>query len=198
MCMLIPSWIQSTERINEATVAQRLREYHAAQREFRNLAILEGGAAGYCDNFRNLYYGHTARYRQLLLIDKAFADAFAGTSAGAPTAAGAPETSRPYRGYLFLEDPVMVKTGDWRKGFALIAYPVERGVRGGSNIFWINEKSVVFRQGVAWDSEVSAATLKSSPLDPETVWQWSLYETCAPQLKRTSPRKSTKYLAAVK
>lgn len=116
----------SREIAKTASAITMLKAYASAQLAYKNgkFGELSGGAT-YCDNFRNLHYfqpqGSTS---PLNLLPKVMADAFAGPTAGAPTAGDAPATPTPYSGYLFLEAPV-VQDADWNDTFALVAYPAK-------------------------------------------------------------------------
>lgn len=84
----IPNLLQSRILANEAAAVTVLKAYHTAQVTFqtgrhgRILKNTKAGPRGYCDNYRNLYYGipvaldGTAGEGLLQLIAKEHADAF--------------------------------------------------------------------------------------------------------------------------
>lgn len=137
-------------RGNEYAAVAALKAYLTAQVTYQvgKQGKVKGnsrtGDRGYADNFRNLYYGNPANDagKNLHLITKAMADAFAGPTRGAETVASptAPEAAaKAHNGYLFLE-PADI---NYAKTCALAAYPEKLGVTG-DKIFWIDERGTVY------------------------------------------------------
>lgn len=175
----IPNLLASRIMANEAMAIHSLKSYGTAQNTFKTLKL--GEIAGnnkntsgqYCDNFRNLHYGKDTKNNPIVLINKVFADAFAGPSTGAEANGDAPSSAEPYSGYVFLEDPFIAKNGLAGKTFALVAYPAKPGATG-RNIYWIGEEGIVMMRPCKTDSGsyLTAIDSDDSPLSPNGALDW--------------------------
>ena len=170
---------------NMETAVVALRNYATAQvtfqvgRQGRAKSNSGSGPNGYCDNFRNLYYGNPALGKSgkvdpsvnLALISKAHADAFIYPSQNTDTVNSptpAPTDPAPYKGYLFTNDPGM----DFVSDFAQYAYPLAYG-QTGSYVFWINSMGTVYkRDPKAKEGEIPPLYgPQDSPLHAPDKWQ---------------------------
>lgn len=124
----IPNLMHTRILANEAAAVTRLKSYATAQETFqrgrngRRTVNTNAGSAGYCDNYRNLYYGvpidGTAGKDLLQLITKEHADAYGygkneqlanatnpvAATVGNPTVKGADGVNGvgiPFQGYHF-------------------------------------------------------------------------------------------------
>lgn len=175
LAMSLPNHINSTMMSNEAAAVAGLRNYSRAQIVFENGGLAEIGGnsvrnVGYCDNFRNLYYGKNAFGHRLSLILKDMADAWAGHTRGAPTRIDHENDGEAYWGYLYLEDPYVAGNGLWETRFGLLAYP-KYPQRTGYHIFWIGtDGDVLYRPGAK--GGFSLLTEEQSPLHPAGKNEW--------------------------
>ena len=132
-----------SKNTNRNRVAFKLlfQEYCNAQEQFksRQLSKIEGNTLnyeGYCDNYRNLFYGIDLDGSPLKLIYKKFADAFAGPTYGAPTTNNHQTSPVIYKGFLYLEDPYISENRLWEKQYGLIAYPQDPR-KSGNIMIWV-------------------------------------------------------------
>lgn len=171
---ITPEGPRRSRRYN-SIVQVSLSEYHRAQgtfksRDFAKSINLPSNNKGYCDNFRNLYYGLDDQEQRLGLISKDMADAFAGQTNGATTQGKENDKSLPYKGYIFLEDPYVVENKLWDEQFALVAYP--RSYTYGTNIWWIGKNGNLLRLSVEHGQEPGLLTPEQSPLHPKCKVRW--------------------------
>ena len=187
----VPNLIGSRIAANEASAASCLKAYAIAQVAFQTAGEGElatntkTGLKGYCDNFRNLFYGNPKKSPgdNLESISSAFADAFArapggscATTRNVPTVA--PGTATPYQGFFFAEPKeLLVASGSMVNGFvtkyALLAVPAEARVTG-NNAQWIGLDGVVKISAVPSGQPYSTTIDLTSPSTPgysSTVWK---------------------------
>lgn len=175
MGILIPSMVQNPRRANESTAVTLLRAYDRSQRLFklRGWAAVPGNnrrATGYCDNFRNLFYGRDERGEPLRLVSKGMADAFAAPSGGAAVADEAEGASAAFAGYVFLEDPFIAGNELWESKYGLVGYPVISG-RTGTRMFWIDDAGDILASPCT-EGAFRLLTPERSPLHPEGRHLW--------------------------
>lgn len=171
----LPSTIQSPMRVHELEAILMLRRYADAQTRFLADKLAEvpgnaGAGAGYCDNFRNLFYGKDEKGEPLALIPREMADAFAGP--GTPAPGGATAVSKSFKGYVYLEDPFIVNRGLWGSRYGLVAYPIRPGGTG-TKLLWIGEDGTVLSSS-CWDREHTLLREDQSPLHPKGRNLWAL------------------------
>lgn len=156
----IPNIIQTRLSANEAATVTQLKAYASAQVTFQTgkLGKLEAnskaGIAGYCDNYRNLFYGVEVNdtTKNLALISRALANAFGRAPGGACAATNGsiitPDSTQiPHQGYLFAEPTELINSEDgdvnrFATDFGLLAVPQTAGVTG-NNAFWIGQQGTV-------------------------------------------------------
>jgi prepilin-type N-terminal cleavage/methylation domain len=153
----IPNLLQSRTRANEAIAITVLKQIAAAQVQFqsgrqgRSTLNTKTGRLGYCDNYRNLYYGNPIGQlnSNLALVSKAIADASVAPD-GVLTSGCAVTNSTPtpvgdllpYQGYRFLNPP----GGDVEHFFVsygICAVPEFSG-KTGTNGYYLGEDGVVY------------------------------------------------------
>lgn len=163
--MVIPGLIRPRVRDNAARAVSLLKQYATAQHQF----VKRGsGDVRYCDDFRRLYYG-IDKGEHLGLIPKSLVYtpiAFAGDDQKSSLPDGA--TPRDI-GYVFLEDPYVVKHSLWGEKFGLIAYPVVPG-ESGFDIFWIGSDDIVLLYGGI--SRIVPLSEEESPLHLKGAKLW--------------------------
>lgn len=173
----IPNLLQSRTRANEATAATVLKSYANAQVTFnistygRSTDNSNAGEKGYCDNFRNLYFGHGIENPgvNLKLISLAFANAYARDPiAGCTSTFDTIETPSPtpeaYQGYLFGE-PKEMNVSRFETIFALLGVPYTTGVTGDRAV-WIGTQGTIWWSIVPLPDSYSVSILVSTPSDP--------------------------------
>ena len=175
----IPNLIQSRLSANEATAITCLKAYSTAQITFHvgkngaNAANTNTGFLGYCDNYRNLFYGNplSDSNANLLLITKQFADAFARApgsySAGtnnSPTSASA--TATHYQGYLFAEPKELIAIDSaFGTNYGLLGVPMVPRTTG-ENAYWIGQQGTVWITAVPVGTEPSISIEMDTPNNP--------------------------------
>ena len=164
----IPNLMQSRMRANETTAVTQVKNYANAQLIFvagqqgrGTVNSTNGGPRGFCDNFRNLYYGNPITTRatadtsnvdpavNLLLINEAHANAFttsAGTGAATNAAPLSPGNFAAFNGYAFTE-PGDIPVTAWATGYGHVAGPID-GTRTGTSAFFIGTEGNVMRRGL--------------------------------------------------
>lgn len=179
----IPNLMRSRTSANEAVAVSALKAYGTAQVTFHTgkfgveSANSMAGAKGYCDNYRNLYYGvHPNRPTDnLTLITQAFADAF-GRAPGAGCAStnsspiAAPGVPTAYQGYVFSEAKEMFDTdaaGNTRFAteFAMLGVPLLGGTTG-ENAYWIGLRGTVMMRGVPISVDYTLNIEVDTPSNP--------------------------------
>ena len=178
----IPNLMRTRTSANEATSITTLKAYATAQitfqagRQGRVTANSNAGQTGYCDNFRNLYYGNpVGDTRNLALISMAFADAYArapGPAAAATNAVPTTPTASPrhYQGFLFAEPREMIAGPDNRYAtdFALLGVPATAG-QTGHNAFWLGQQGTVHMTALPIGTAVAVNVELQTPSDPATL-----------------------------
>lgn len=175
----IPNLLRTRTAANEATSVTTLKAYATAQTTFqsgrqgRSIINTKAGNAGFCDNFRNLFYGNPiGSSDNLSLIAKTFADAYARASGansagtnGTPTAAAT--SPQAYQGFLFAEPKEMLTGSDnkYAADFALLCVPVVAG-QTGHNAFWVGQQGPVHMTVVTIGANVATNIEIQTPSDP--------------------------------
>ena len=175
LAIVLPSFLQSPRRANEARAVSCVRSYGTAQDSLRNLkpGVVPDGTGDetrYFDNFRNLHYYRNEKGNRLALVSQAMADAFAGPTGGAPTPEDATSVSKAYEGFVFLEDPYVANNHLWESEYALVAYPA-RPRRTGDNLFWMCSDGEVLKRKCE-DKNFRLLTEQESPLHPDGRKLW--------------------------
>ena len=184
--LAIANLLRSRTSANEATAATQLKAYSVAQVTFqtgkqgRSLINSKTGEKGYCDNFRNLFYGNPVEDPNvtLSLISRALANAFGRAPATtAATTHNVPIVPDPspmaVTGYLFAEAKELNATADaFVTDFAMIGVPIKGKVTG-FNAYWIGQQGTVWMtaSGVSPDYAVSIdMDTPSNPLLASAEW----------------------------
>ncbi len=175
-----PYLLRTRTAANEATSVTTLKAYATAQTTFQSgrqgrlTANSKAGGGGYCDNFRNLFYGNPvgSSNANLILITKLFADAYArapgsnsaGTNGTPTTAATTPQA---YQGFLFAEPKELLAGSDnkFESDFALLGVPILSG-QTGHNAFWIGQQGTVRMTATPIDAAYSVNIEMQTPSDP--------------------------------
>ncbi len=173
----IPNLMQSRIRANEATAVSVIKAYTTAQvtfqvgRQGRETTNTNAGDSGFCDNYRNLYYGtpvgQAANTNVLQLITQTHADAYADDAddGGAATIGGtAVGGQAPYQGYHFMS-PLGVAAGDpdaepptlgwFSTAFAQVAVPANSSTTG-TNAYYVGIQGQVWMLGLAAGNNLAA------------------------------------------
>lgn len=175
----IPNLMRTKTSANEATSVTTLKAYATAQvtfqaaRQGRSTANTLAGTNGFCDNYRNLFYGNpVSSTENLALISKTFADAFArapgahsaGTNNSPVVSATAPES---YQGFLFAEPKEMIAGTDnhFAADFALLGVPILTG-KTGHNAFWTGQQGTVLMTVVPIAADYATSIEMQTPCDP--------------------------------
>lgn len=179
----IPNLMRSRMAANEAAAVTVVKSYATAQVTFQvsqegALATnTNAGLKGYCDNFRNLYYGNPSKDPNsiLKLISRAFANAFARDPAEGQAATRSspvvPDGMAPYQGFLFGEPKeLLASPKSFETTFALLAVPTQSSVTG-DNAFWIGTEGNVKVAGLNKNSIADTSIDMDTPSNPtETKW----------------------------
>lgn len=183
--LAIPNLLRSRTTANEATAVSNLKAYGSAQVTFQLTraghiaANSKAGPAGYCDNFRNLYYGNPRNNPTgiLALINKQFADAFgrAPGSKAAPTnntvvtPAPLPEL---YQGYLFAEAKELIdpagSSSPFASIYALLGVPYLAG-REGTHAYWLGIDGTVYSAVITAGTDYATSIEMSTPCSSTTT-----------------------------
>ncbi|MCC8190096.1 MAG: type II secretion system GspH family protein [Planctomycetes bacterium] len=181
----IPNLLRSRISANEASAISQLKAISAAQVTFQvgrmgqNPVNTNTGMVGFCDNFRNLFYGNPAsgQVETLGLIPRYLADAFArDVGAGCAATHTSPNTplSTPasLNGYLFAEPKELLTNNGFASDFAILGVPnVSR--KTGEFAFWLGQKGNVQVHGlepnISYTVSVECDT-PSSPTPPSISW----------------------------
>lgn len=184
--LLIPNLMRSRLSANESVAVTQLKEYSVAQVTFqtgkmgRAVVNSKAGDAGYCDNFRNLFYGVEVLNPDvnLALMNRAFGDAYARApgSACAPTN-GTPTSfaseAIPVQGYLFAEAKELIKNsgGDvnnFKTDFALLGVPIAARLTG-DNAYWIGQEGTVWLSAANVHADYAVTIEIDTPSNPAAV-----------------------------
>lgn len=185
----IPNLLQSRIQANEAVAVSAIKEYATAQVTFQvgrqgiDSNNTKAGGHGFCDNFRNLFYGNIQNDRNanLNLISQAIADAFARDRAanaadtnGTPTAPTA--NAQSFQGYMFSEPNEM--RGEegginaFEHNFAILAVPHTSG-QSGSNMYWVDMQGTVWLRGLNGGVGYATSISEATPATASAAEWWS-------------------------
>ena len=161
--------------------ADSLMIYFDAQNEFksRGLARFEGvtiNKTGYCDNFRNLYYGFGPDGQPFSLIPKEMADSdFRTYENEATSTMGNPEKyALPQFGFIFFSDPYIRQNNLWEHTFGLVA-TTEKILPTDNKLLWIGNEGIVLCTIIPRNKLIPFSE-DYSPLHPGCKLQWEKYE----------------------
>lgn len=173
-----PSIITSRHRLEQGFAIRMLKRYARAQSIFKteNIASVPGNTknkSGFCDNFRNLYYGKDRSGKRAGLLYKDVADAYAGPAMGMPTPAPHADIPKAFKGFCYLEDPYVAANALWETEFGLVAYPQTKRPHD-YQLFWIGRDGRVLT--CRYESgRLNLLTADQSPLHPEGQKYWRTY-----------------------
>ena len=187
----IPNLMQSRIRANEATAVTVVKGYATAQvtfqvgRQGRETVNTDGGNSGFCDNYRNLFYGvpvnQVAGTDFLQLISQTHADAATDDDDNGTTTVGTPSALAPYQGYRF-QSPTGMTVGagttSWfETQFAQIAIPMN-STSTGTNAYFVGIQGQVWMQGLTANQDLTTSigdvgAAADTPLDAAAIANWN-------------------------
>lgn len=177
--LAIANLLRSRTSANEATAATQLKAYSVAQvifqtgKQGRSPINSKTGEKGYCDNFRNLFYGNPVEDPNVTmsLISRAFANAFgrapAATAATTHNSPIVPEASpMAFTGYVFAEAKELNATADaFVTDFGMIGVPITGKITG-FNAFWIGQQGTVWMTASGVSSDYTVSIEMNTPSNP--------------------------------
>lgn len=172
---VIPEMTRQKRKVEYIGAIKGLGDYYKAQMVFNTIEFKKNSGitfsiAGYCDNFRNLYYGLNADNAPIDLLSKDICDAFIGPSCGLSTMGENKKYGSEYLGFSFMDDPYMCVNNLWDNQFGLFAIP-ETISGNDTKMLWIGVDEVLMYTFITMN-EFLELSAEDSPANPSCRRQW--------------------------
>lgn len=170
--------IRQAKQNDYSSAVEGLKSYYNAQVIFNSPSFkvssgISFNSNGYCDNFRNLYYGLNADRKPIEILPKEIADAFIGRPCGLPTMGDGEKHASRYKNFFYKDDPYICVNNLWDNQFGFYAIPATI-YDGTSKLLWIGVDNVIMCTSITMD-DVLNLSAEDSPRHPSCRRRWEPY-----------------------